>query len=42
MKQVHKAEMTVFRSGKSARVDVTSVNLKKFVGKKVIVKIFSK
>jgi hypothetical protein len=43
MKQVFKAESVVGARGEnSGRVDVCSVDLKEFVGKEVIVKVFVK
>jgi len=42
MKQILKKEIKCFKHDNSAKVEVTAKELKKFAGKRVIIKIFSK
>jgi hypothetical protein len=41
MKQIIKKEAKCFKHDKSARVEVNGIELKKFAGKRVLVKIFA-
>ncbi len=41
MKQILKKEARCFRCNKSARAEINAIELKKYVGKKVFVKVFA-